>query len=196
MILSSDKIESLIDPNIILAFIRAEDNCVKEYELIRWLDNNHASFYRELGESPSLYKKHFLLFHYLYQLNQLLIESHQSLSISSLEIRLLDTRHSEPSKAVGETDQLTTFYLNKENLNLSEEEVSKMLESFWQKYLAIDKKAEAIKQLNLEDSPDLNLTIIKKRFNQLAQKHHPDKGGDQEIFHRVKQAYNDLKLLF
>ena len=37
-----------------------------------------------------------------------------------------------------------------------------------------------------------SLEEIKKHFKQLAQKHHPDKGGDEKEFIKVKQAYETL----
>lgn len=34
---------------------------------------------------------------------------------------------------------------------------------------------------------------LKKRYSHLVQKHHPDKGGDVEMFVRIQEAYEKLK---
>jgi curved DNA-binding protein CbpA len=39
---------------------------------------------------------------------------------------------------------------------------------------------------------DASLETIKQRYRTLAQMHHPDKGGDEEIFKRIKLAYEIL----
>lgn len=36
---------------------------------------------------------------------------------------------------------------------------------------------------------------LKKRYNHLVQIHHPDKGGDADMFVRIQEAYNVLKNL-
>ena len=39
---------------------------------------------------------------------------------------------------------------------------------------------------------DASLETIKQRYRTLAQIHHPDKGGDEELFKRIKLAYEIL----
>lgn len=39
---------------------------------------------------------------------------------------------------------------------------------------------------------DASLENIKQRYRTLAQMHHPDKGGDEEVFKRIKHAYEIL----
>ena len=39
---------------------------------------------------------------------------------------------------------------------------------------------------------DASLETIKQRYRTLAQMHHPDKGGDEELFKRIKFAYEIL----
>ena len=39
---------------------------------------------------------------------------------------------------------------------------------------------------------DASLETIKQRYRTLAQMHHPDKGGDEELFKRIKLAYEIL----
>lgn len=41
-------------------------------------------------------------------------------------------------------------------------------------------------------SPDASLDDIKKRFRELAKKHHPDHGGDSETIIKIIQTYKKL----
>lgn len=178
----------------ILDYIRQNGGSIKEHHLLSYIESEHPEFFSNLGESPTLYKKHFLLFHHLYQINEVLSKEQLRLIISALDIRLLPI--GEAGQSIGGVDGLKDFYLNIDNLFKSEEEIIIMQRQFWQKYLAIDKKAKAIKIMQLDKEPEINLQKIKKRFNELARKYHPDKGGDKEAFIQIKQAYDDLKLLF
>ena len=44
----------------------------------------------------------------------------------------------------------------------------------------------------LDVSTDASLETIKHQYRTLAQMHHPDKGGDEDIFKRIKLAYEIL----
>jgi len=178
----------------IIDFILNSDREVDEYFLLKYIEESHADFFESLGETPPLYKKHFFLFHQLYLLRDELLKQDQALVISGTKISICSRARS--SLEISQTDALSDFYLNQDNLNLTDEEVSRMLNRFWQKYLAIDKKAEALKMLGLDNHKQLSLKIIKKRFNELAQKHHPDKGGDEKVFIKLKDAVTSLKYLF
>ena len=115
---------------------------------------------------------------------------------------MVDLQHlqADESQPLGEFSheiaELKAFYLDKNNLNLPDKEVEEMLALFWKKYLAIDKKADAIKCLGLQDYKDINRSQIKKRYNQLASKHHPDKGGNPAKFMKINEAYEQLKHCF
>jgi len=178
---------------ILLDFIHSQDGVTQEYPLLRHINDQHAEFFEPLGLSPSLFKKHFYLFHQLHLLNTSLLEKNLRLIISPLEIRICPVTGS--GQGISETDVLKSFYLDANNLNMTDEEVNEMQKKFWEKYFALDKKAEAIKVLGLEKEENLDKRLLKRRFNELAQKHHPDKGGDSEQFHKIQDAYESLKQL-
>jgi hypothetical protein len=46
---------------------------------------------------------------------------------------------------------------------------------------------------DLELNKDASEEAIRKNFKKVALKHHPDKGGDQEIFKKIQRAYGLLK---
>lgn len=41
--------------------------------------------------------------------------------------------------------------------------------------------------------PDAHISAIKSAYRKLAAKHHPDRGGDEEIFKTISQAWETLK---
>lgn len=51
--------------------------------------------------------------------------------------------------------------------------------------------AELLAKLNLH--PTATMDDIKSRFRELAQKHHPDKGGNPQIFMDLLAVYEELK---
>ncbi|MDH5433541.1 MAG: DnaJ domain-containing protein [Gammaproteobacteria bacterium] len=178
----------------ILEIIKQHGGFIAEYQLLQTLQAESPDFFEEVKKPVSLYRKHFFLFHQLYQMKDSLLDDGFQIEISPIQIQLV--KIDQTGQEIGSTDPLAEFYLNEKNLYLSDEEIENMQKKFWQKYLALDKKAEAIKILKLESVEDLNLKIIKKQFNKLANIHHPDRGGNEKDFHLIKQAYEDLKCLF
>jgi len=178
----------------ILDYLRAHDGSSSEYSLLRHIQTVQPDFFNSLQENASLYKKHFYLINKLYQLSDSMKDYGEYIDISPVEIRILKLETAKNKLA--ELDPLREFYLEQENLNLSEKEVSDMLTQFWEKYLAIEEKAESIQILELQDEDVLSIGVIKKRFNQLALKLHPDKGGNQDDFDRLKKAYNSLRKIY
>ncbi|MDQ7050374.1 MAG: DNA-J related domain-containing protein [Enterobacterales bacterium] len=175
---------------IIFEFISSKKD-IKEFELLTFINNNHADFFNSLEAGASLYKKHFYLFNFLYRLNQKIACKKLGLAISAMSIRLVPIN--ELSTELVDTNLLTSFYLDQNNLHLPEQQVKDMMDHFWTKYLALGEKSEALKILGLEKVNNLKLSILKKRYNELANKHHPDKGGEVARFVKIKTAYEQLK---
>ena len=175
-------------------YLFSREHGVSEYTLLTYLQTNHADFFSHLPPDSSLFKKHFYLFNQLYQLSDQLKSSGRFIEISSLNIQILANK--DIGEGLAEIDELRAFYLDETNLQLSDQQVSEMLNEFWEKYLAIDQKVDAIKCFGLEEEKNLNRKVITKRFNQLALKHHPDRGGTEEEFLKIKKAYESLKKLF
>lgn len=51
-------------------------------------------------------------------------------------------------------------------------------------------KDDALTELGLD--PNASITAIRKAYLKKALTHHPDKGGDPEVFKRIKKAYDFL----
>ncbi|MFT6733794.1 MAG: hypothetical protein ACJAS9_001988 [Polaribacter sp.] len=199
---------------ILLDYLESKPSYIKEFDLMTDLSEDlgvEHGFFSDLGKSPSLFKKHFFLFHHLYLLSEVLLPSGRLLEISALSIKLIvseqssvhpekKTKKKQLSESCAVTDsvsiELKTFYLEKNNLYLPDKEVQELLELFWKKYLSLDKKTDAIKCLGLQDLNNLSRSQIKRRYNQLAIQFHPDKGGDNIKFMQIKEAYEQLKALY
>ncbi len=180
----------MIPEKYLLDFIISKGGATREHLILQHIVKEQPAFFSVLGNRPSLYKKHFYLFHILYKIRNLLLKENRTIIISALEIRLC--RSSSTEQNLAEPDGLSEFYLNENNLNLSDEEVNEMLSLFWKKYLAVEQKTHAIEVLGLQGIEPLNTNIIKKQFNKLALKHHPDRGGDEGYFIELRQAYETL----
>ena len=180
-----------MDNQFIVDYIILKGGSVKEYHLLKYIEEEHPLFFGHLS-NPCLYKKHFYLFNQLYNLRDVLIDQSRTLLISSLEIKLI-SNNKKQNKEIGRTEVLRSFYLDLNNLYLSDEEVSDMLNAFWDKYYAIDKKIEAIKVLGLEGVVEVDLLKIKSAYTKLAHQYHPDKGGCSNTFLKVQKAYSLLK---
>ncbi len=53
--------------------------------------------------------------------------------------------------------------------------------------------ANALQLLKLPTTQEVTLDEVKRAFRDEAKAHHPDVGGDTEVFHKVKEAYDLLK---
>lgn len=177
--------------NFLLDYFSKHTDATQEYQLLTYIEKSQPDFFPS-NQPFSLFKKHFYLFHQLYKLNEELLLNDQCLIISALEIRLCNI--GEAGTDIGRVDALKSFYLDESNLNLSEDEISQMMQLFWKKYMAVENKLEAIKQLGLQGCQDLTKDVVRKRYNELAKIHHPDKGGNEAAFVKIKNAYDALKL--
>jgi len=178
----------------IKAFLQSHPEGVSEYQLLKYLKTNVPHFFKDLEDETSLFYQHFWLFHQLYTLQIKWMERANEplfLSISALEIKL--STNNSAKNEIGPFDAVRDFYLNRDNINLSPQEIQAMLSNFWQQFLALDKKSEALKILELEQETEITLPLLKKKYQLLAGRHHPDKGGDPNQFMAIKKAFKQLK---
>ncbi len=180
--------------SIVMDYIKANENQVTEYQLLKYIDTNYPSFFDGCADEPSLYRKHFRLFNLLYKIDQQLVLSGQQLDITPLHIRLIDC--SQEGNAVGGLDELRKFYLDKSNFDLSETEINQMLSNFWERYLATNDLSNHLKKLEIASDVTVSLALIKRQYNQLAFRHHPDQGGNAERFAQITDAYQQLKKVY
>lgn len=181
----------------ILALLHDEPEGLSEHEVIKRLleSGEHFSDTAQSGEL-ALFQKHFLVMNALYQIQDSMREWGLRLQIDPLLIRFIpsgqsaelggmDVTHSEPLRA---------YYLDWNHLHeTSESDVAALLNSFWDRYYAIDKQADALAKLGFNEGDEWDWSTIQMRYRQLITKHHPDKGGEQARFIDIREAYERLK---
>lgn len=184
----------------ILQLLRKHPAGLSEYELIQALES--APDFPELAGEPglALYQKHFLVMNALYRLrDSLWAGERQWLDISPLAIVL---RSAAPSvdaagTAVSEPDPLSSdaalrdYYLDWSHLaHTSSQDVQELLTAFWCRYAGADQRADALALLELP--ADADRAMIRRRYRQLAGRHHPDRGGEHGHFLEIRAAYEVL----
>ncbi len=161
---------------------------LSEFELIQKLSLNETTGFvdTEFSDNLTLFQYHFLLFHHLYHLqSQLWSEQLGHLEISPLKIRLSDYRKGE--SRLQHHDPLQDYYLDSSNFtNTTPEDVDKMLDDFWHRYLNPAERESALKVLGLQDPVDDK--TIKQSYRKLVMEHHPDRGGDKERLQSINEA--------
>jgi len=181
---------------MILSALRQQSSGVSEYELMQGL-SDHDAFADIADEGQlALFQKHFMIMNALYELqNQLWNDEQLFLEISALRIQILTpTEHEVNSEiAMSETENLSAYYRDWDNFeNTSEEQVMGLLSDFWKRFASLDKRESAFEILEIE--PGAARQQITESYRRLAAIHHPDKGGDKEMFIQIRQAYEILKI--
>lgn len=185
----------------IIRILRQHPEGLSEFSLLKILeaDGLVLATEPEVSHDLLLFRKHFLIMNALYQLQSVFHEDGFSLSISALHIQLITTDSAiEPANSaslsqnkIAKVDYLRDYYLDWSEFEKSSNEyVNKLLDSFWRRYLGDEHLQQAWITLELE--PDTPLPLVRKAYQRLARRHHPDQGGDPEQFRRVREAYELL----
>jgi len=187
----------LIPP--ILFLLRMSPEGVSEHALIKQLQQQAESF---AGTAQSgdlaLFQKHFLVMNALYQLRDVLLEEGIVLLIDPLLIRLVETGDEDDcySSDLARDEPLRRYYLDWNNLHqTSASDVAALLQGFWDRYYAVDRQAEALTLLGLAQCEAPSWPVIQRSYRQLIARHHPDKGGAQDRFIAIREAYELLRQL-
>ena len=164
-----------------------------------------ASLLRQLGlklqsEQPvsadlALFQQHFVLYHLLYRLQQ----DWQTQQVGYLHIALASVQLLPvQDRPLSEDDcSRRDYYLNWQHFyQMTEHLLDEQLSAFWQ-YVAGRSHAvinmttaQASATLNLPES--FSLSQLKKAYRSLALQHHPDRGGSEQQFILLTEAYQLL----
>ena len=173
--------------------LRNRPDGFSEYQLLRHAQAAGFLAPTRTGDSLSLFRIHFSLFHALYTLrDQLRAASGEEVEISALRIRLRP-----PAPERGRCDQLQVsdplreYYLDLGHLHeTTRDEVDGMLNRFWRRMAQDDRRERALARLGLSDPVDD--ATIKRRYRSLVMRHHPDRGGDTADFQAINEALRAL----
>ncbi len=175
---------------IIIEILKKSNNSIQEYKLIKKLQEKDIIQNFAYNNSQELYKIHFILFNQLYKLrDKLILNKDGILEIQSTRISIKSYRKGKED--IVEIDLLESFYRDMTNLKIDSHELDDLLNQFWKKIYFSNKKKKALEILNLEENIDFEL--IKKRYKNLVNLHHPDCGGDVKIMQEINEAMNILK---
>lgn len=164
-----------------------------EYQLIQQL-RAQGCVYTPVSTSGcrlGLFRIHFLLFHVLYRLRDRLHgERRAHLNIGVLHIGLQP--YAAGSESLARHDPLRDYYLDLRYLFATDEaEVERLLASFWER-LDNSEKYDALRLFELDPSASPSLADIRRRYRQLASRHHPDRGGSTERMQHINAALEIL----
>ncbi len=190
---SSDDLDRIVET--IDRYLDHSPSC-NEHDLIKHLKEQAIDPFPDLdlNHSKTLFCAHFLTKHALYTLQSRYLKAERYLlDITSVRVQRLP--FSSGSEALARHDTVRDYYLDfRHYFETSEEDVNRMLNDFWQRFLALDDRVEALAALGLPASS--NSERIRKAYRRLAQELHPDKGGNPEEFDRITQAKATLDRIY
>ena len=172
----------------------AEQAIEEQYLLKRLGLKLHCDTVR--SEDMARFQQHFVLYHLLYRIQQQMLELSQGyLQVGLAKVQLLPLAQAPVANA---EDQRRQYYLNWQNFYLMTEQLlDQQLNAFWQHFsqgkntITAISRADAVAQLQLPD--DFTLQQLKKAYRTKALQLHPDRGGEQQQFILLQQAYQQLQ---
>jgi hypothetical protein len=183
---------------VILNLLKNNLKGISEYEILQTLKEKVPEFNNlAKDETLQLFRQHFLIMNALYQLqNSLWIDEKVILSIHVLEIKLLDTKQLTLSNSKGlgsHVDaKLAAYYLDWSEYEKTDHcDVTNLINSFYKRMDLEYNKQSALDILGIESKSPTE-GEIKKQYRKLVRIHHPDTGGNPEIFIEIRQAYEQL----
>ena len=182
----------------ILVILKNHPNGMSEFDILKALKERLPEF-SQLAEDNNLllFRQHFLIMNALYQLqSSLWQEDNLTLHISAMRIHLISATQINRSGSTTLSDsvdaKLAAYYLDwAEYEKTGIDEVSHLLNSFYKGISLSGDRESALKTLQIQ-STNPTKTVIKQQYRKLAQQHHPDRGGDQDLFIDLRQAYEYL----
>jgi hypothetical protein len=139
-----------------------------------------------------LFEINFLLMNALFELQIELLNDGLFLDVDAMQLQLLPLSTAD-SQAIAKSTQseLRAYYLDWRNLEqITAEEINTLLNDFWQRYLAGDKRTWALETLGLAEGA--SKAAAQAAYRRLASRTHPDRGGNPEEFLKVREAWEIL----
>ncbi|KUM52328.1 DNA-J related domain-containing protein [Rheinheimera sp. EpRS3] len=180
--------------SLILAYTPSHSPIEEQYLLSRLGLKLHSDTLQ--SADLARFQQHFVLYHLLYRIQQhWLAQRHGYLAIGLAKLQLLPlTQALPPDSDAGRQD----YYLNWQNFYaMTEQLLDQHLDAFWQQWqqpvVSVNTMAhnEALALLGLPAS--FTPQQLKKAYRTKALQLHPDRGGEQQQFILLQQAYQQLQ---
>jgi hypothetical protein len=166
----------------------------REFDLLTALEEGgQPGFAWERDRSRAdLYRRHFWLFHVLYELrDRLREEAAADLHVHCLDIRLVAYQNPE-RRLPAELDGVREYYRDPDRADaLTDQEVEALIRDGLERVVARERRDAALLVLDLIDP--VSSSDIRRRFHALALQHHPDLGGDPRHFQEISAAAATLR---
>jgi DnaJ-domain-containing protein 1 len=183
----------------ILAILKNSSGNISEFDILKALKDLLPAFSQLADDNNlQLFRQHFLIMNALYQLQtSLWQEENLVLDITATRITLFRASQvtlSESTKLNNSVDaKLAAYYLDWDEYEKTDADgVSRLLNSFFKGIsLTGSDRDSALKTLEI-NTENPSKADIKQQYKKLAQQHHPDRGGDQDYFIDLRQAYEYL----
>ena len=179
----------------VLELLKSSNTAVRLLDIVSHLENEHVfQSFSSLSPEIKAFRKNFLVMNALYYLQRDLLDTGFLLSISAVAIKiepLLDSSSIKSLAASGD-EKLADYYLDWTNYYESgQQDIENLLNGFWDKYFALDKRNNALQFLGLASESDWGDVQIS--YRRLAKKYHPDMGGNASDFIKLREAYELLR---
>jgi hypothetical protein len=145
------------------------------------------------------FQQNFIVMNALYQLTDIYVKESKKLCISAIAIYVMPTTVSSAITVLNNAGdaKLKNYYLDWTNYkNTNAQDVYNLLNAFWQRYShsRYNNEDKALADLGLANKAKQK--EITQQYKKLANQYHPDKGGDEQQFIKIKKAYDALKTEF
>lgn len=203
----------------ILTILKQTPEGLSLFALIKALSTDDIGLFdsQSLKDSVTLFQTNFVIMNALYRLDQSLqneqlkneplktskqtthqqrIEIHalniklHRFNISNEQNTLFQAISDQTTAFIQEQQALASYYLDWHNFDQTEQNINELLNSFWDRLILEEHQPQDLALLGLT-SP-VTRADIKQSHRKLSQQHHPDKGGDPEIFIEIQQAAERL----
>ncbi|HEY6527645.1 MAG TPA: DNA-J related domain-containing protein [Cellvibrionaceae bacterium] len=177
-------------------FFTSRFDPVQEYQLLtRMQTEGLLAVCADDNYWVALFRKHFLLRHSLYKLNDVWAPEGRGLRLGPISIEFFEAEQTLGLPSEDITYRALADYYGDLNhwLCATEDTCRNFIDDFFKRFAAV---TEVDAHLAVLDLPkDAVWGVVQQRYRQLVQQHHPDKGGDVEQFLIITRAFQALKLL-
>lgn len=175
---------------VLLRLLQQAPAGIDEHSLIKQLALAYPDslFARQdaLRDPLLLFQVHFLLFHQLYRLSDVLVATGKQLTIHPLRVAI--ESRTVTGAALSVSDPLRDYYMDwSQWAETHAADVQRLLDAFWRgaRGMSADVK-EALARFGLAEP--VEPIAIKQRYRQLVWQHHPDRGGDTADIQQINAA--------